>query len=304
MSVEVLYSGCMSASSGHLRIGELSKRVGVSPELLRAWERRYGLMDPTRSTGGFRLYSDADELRVRQMQAHLDQGLSAAQAAEAARTGVEPRRESADVVALAGAESVAGLLDAIERYDEQAANAVLDRALAALTTEAVLVEVVMPTLRAVGERWVGGTLAISQEHFAAHLLRGRLMGLARGWERGIGPLALLACPSGEQHDLPLLLFGISLRSAGWRIAFLGADTPIETIERAATVLQPDAVVLCAVAPEHLLAVERDLTELARRTTVAIGGPGVDSALAERVGAVRLEGDLMTAAAAFAQRGRP
>ena len=294
----------MSASSGHLRIGELSKRVGVSPELLRAWERRYGLLEPTRSTGGFRLYSDADEFRVRQMQAHLEQGLSAAQAAEAARTGLEPRREPDGATALGGAETVDELLDAIERYDAQAVNTALDRALATLSTEAVLVEVVIPALRTIGDRWAEGTLAISQEHFAAHLLRGRLMGLARGWGRGIGPLAVLACPSGEQHDLPLLLFGISLRSAGWRIAFLGADTPIETIERAVTRLQPSAVVLNAVDPEYLRAVERELTELARRTTLAIGGQGVDPALAERVGAVLLEGHLVTAAATFAQRGRP
>ena len=293
----------MDSPTGHLRIGELSRRVGVSPELLRAWERRYRLMEPTRSAGGFRLYSDADELRVRRMQAHLELGLSAAQAAEAARTGVELLPEPDESAALVGTEMVDKLLDAIERYDEQAANAVLDRALAALTTEAVLVDIVIPTLRAVGERWVEGTLAIAQEHFAVHLLRGRLLGLARGWGLGIGPLALLACPSGEQHDLPLLLFGISLRSAGWRIAFLGADTPIETIERAAAELQPDAVVLSAAAPEHLRAVDRDLTELARRTTVAIGGPGVDPGLAERVGAVRLEGDLATAAATFAHLGR-
>ncbi len=117
--------------------------------------------------------------------------------------------------------------------------------------------------------------------------------------------------AGERYDeqaanavLSLLIFGISLRSAGWRIAFLGADTPIETIERAASELQPDAVVLSAVAPEHLLAVERDLTELARRTTVAIGGQGADPGLAERVGAVRLEADLARAAATFAHRGRP
>ncbi len=294
----------MPAPNGHLRIGELSRRVGVSPELLRAWERRYGLIEPTRSSGGFRLYSDADELRVRRMQAHLELGLSAAQAAEAARTGVELLPEPDDGAALGGTEMVDTLLDAIERYDEQAANAVLDRALAILTTEAVLVDIVMPTLRTIGERWIEGTLAISQEHFAAHLLRGRLLGLARGWGLGIGPLALLACPSGEQHDLPLLLFGISLRSAGWRIAFLGANTPVETIERAAAELQPDAVVLSAVAPEHLLAVERELTELARRTTVAIGGHGADLGLAERVGAVRLEGDLVTAAATFARRVRP
>jgi MerR family transcriptional regulator, light-induced transcriptional regulator len=67
-----------------LRIGELARRVGVSQDLLRAWERRYGLLEPVRSPGGFRLYSEADEQRVRRMQAHLALGLAAAQAARAA----------------------------------------------------------------------------------------------------------------------------------------------------------------------------------------------------------------------------
>src|ERR687898_159398 len=82
------------AESAHLRIGALSRRVGVSPELLRAWEQRYGLLQPVRSAGGFRLYSTADEERVRSMRRHLDGGVSAAQAArlalaEAARPGGE-----------------------------------------------------------------------------------------------------------------------------------------------------------------------------------------------------------------------
>src|SRR5215213_4087010 len=67
-----------------LRIGELSRRLGVSDHVLRAWERRYGLLRPVRSAGGFRLYSAADLDRVRRMQAHLAQGLSAAEAARAA----------------------------------------------------------------------------------------------------------------------------------------------------------------------------------------------------------------------------
>src|SRR4051794_34213685 len=70
--------------SSHLRIGALSRRVGVSPELLRAWEQRYGLLQPTRSAGGFRLYSTADEERIRAMRRHLDAGVSAAQAARLA----------------------------------------------------------------------------------------------------------------------------------------------------------------------------------------------------------------------------
>ena len=73
-----------------VRIGELSRRLGVSVHVLRAWESRYGLLQPTRSTGGFRLYSAADEARIRRMQAHLDEGLSAA---EAARTVLREERK-------------------------------------------------------------------------------------------------------------------------------------------------------------------------------------------------------------------
>jgi DNA-binding transcriptional MerR regulator len=70
-------------ASAELRIGELSRRLGVSDHVLRAWERRYGLLRPMRSPGGFRLYSEDDERRVRRMQVHLSRGLSAAEAARA-----------------------------------------------------------------------------------------------------------------------------------------------------------------------------------------------------------------------------
>ena len=291
----------MDAVDGHLRIGELSRRVGVTPELLRAWERRYGLMQPTRSAGGFRLYSEADEVRVRRMTSHLDDGLSAAQAARAALE----QRDSPETAAAANpGESAAALEEALASYDEQSAHGVLDRSLATFSTEAVLVDIVMPVLHSLGERWAAGQLTIAQEHFASSVLRGRLLGVARGWGRGAGPVALLACPPGEQHDLPLLLFGITLREAGWRIVFLGAETPISTVERAVVAVAPRAVVLSAARPEPLRAVEQELTALATRVTVAIGGPGADAALAERAGAVLLAGDPVDAAASFAARISP
>ncbi|HXV03786.1 MAG TPA: MerR family transcriptional regulator, partial [Gaiellaceae bacterium] len=79
------------SSDPQLRIGELSRRTGVAPELLRAWERRYGLLRPQRSEGGFRLYSGADERRVELMRRHLRRGLAAAEAARlAAAAGDTP----------------------------------------------------------------------------------------------------------------------------------------------------------------------------------------------------------------------
>jgi len=283
--------------SGYLRIGELSRRSGVSPELLRAWERRYGLLRPTRSQGGFRLYSSADEARVRAMQESLAGGISAAQAARAAL--LEPAGGEAPAPDLSN--SRAALQKALERYDEGEANSLFDGLIATFGTDTVLVEVVMPLLRSLGEGWVEGRITVAQEHFASSVLRGRLLGLARGWGHGSGPAAVLACPPGEQHDLPLLVFGIALREAGWRITFLGADTPIATIESAASAVAARAVVLATITPKWLRAVEQELRALTRQTTVAVGGPGAEPALAERLGAVLLDGDPVGGAAAFAGR---
>jgi len=179
----------MEAPAGRslLRIGELSRRVGVSDHLLRAWESRYGLLQPVRSPGGFRLYSEADESRIRQMQAYL-----------------------------------AGL----------------------------------------GRRWQDGTASVAMEHFASNVIRGRLAGLARGWGSGHGPQALLACPPGELHDLALMMFGIVLHRNGWRIDYLGANTPVEELARAAGLSRPDLVVLAATRAETLGPLRTELAPLA------------------------------------------
>ncbi|HEU0193981.1 MAG TPA: MerR family transcriptional regulator, partial [Gaiellales bacterium] len=227
------------SDEGVLRIGELSRRVGVSPEVLRAWERRYGVLRPTRSEGGFRLYSTADEERVRRMLALQRQGLSAAVAARTAGTDdAEPPAAPAG----SADELRRVLADALDRFDEAAANRAFDRALGTLSLDTLLQEVVLDYLADLGERWSAGLASVAQEHFASNVIRGRLLGLARDWGQGGGPLALLACPPGELHDLGLICFGLALRAQGWRIAFLGADTPIDTLKHTADRLHPDLIV--------------------------------------------------------------
>jgi MerR family transcriptional regulator, light-induced transcriptional regulator len=251
------------------RIGELSRRSGVSPDLLRAWERRYGLLEPSRSAGGLRLYSEDDVVRVRAMQSQLEAGLAAAEAAAVA------------VSARAGAEGV-GDAPALRReldtallgYDEAGAHAVFDTLMARLSLDAVLGDVVVPLLHDIGERWERGEITIAQEHFASTVLRGRLLGLARGWGAGFGPLALLACAPGEQHDLGLLAFGLALRGRGWRIVYLGPDTPVASVAEAAHTSRPRRVVVSAVDQEALETHRSELLELAREHPLAVGGAAV------------------------------
>ena len=283
----------MSTAQGALRIGEFARRVGVKPELLRAWERRYELLQPLRSDGGFRLYTEADAERVMRMRRALDEGLSAAEAARVALASDSPERPAED----AGER----LYAAIESYDEPGLHAVLDESLAALGIEVVLRDVILPTLRRVGLAWEQGTLEIGHEHFASNLMRGRLLALARLWGRGGGPLAVLACAPGEAHDISLIAFGLVLRSHGWRILFLGADTPFATLTQTAERTRPALAVLASFDPGLLEAAQAPLRRLAKIAPLALSGPGASDELARRAGARRLDGDLVAAANEVARR---
>jgi DNA-binding transcriptional MerR regulator len=282
-------------------ISELSRRVGVSAARLRAWERRYGLLHPRRTRGNYRLYSAVDEARVRLMQRHLVQGMPAAQAAElatAARFSVVPG--TASDVNLAEADAVRHeMQDALERYDETGAQRALERLFATFSPTTVVRDVLLPYLHEIGERWASAHLTVAQEHFASSFLHARLLALARGWDRGLGPRALLACGPGEQHTLGLIAFGIALHQIGWRITYLGADTPIPMVGQVADATEPDIVVIVAALPGRLSGRVDELRDLADRWPLALAGAGVNDALAAACGARHLAQDPVTAAGSVA-----
>ena len=284
-----------------LRIGELSRRVGVSSQVLRAWEARYGLLNPARSSGGFRLYSDSDERRVRRMKLHLAEGLSAAEAARAAiaEAPAPPPTDIADESGWATATDLVELSSAwqhaLDDFDEPAAQAALDRLLSEFSLATTLRDVVLPYLRTLGERWRQGDATIAQEHFASNVIRGRLAGLARDWGSGHGPRAILACPPGELHDLSLMIFGIVLSRNGWRVEYLGADTPVEELLRAVRRSRPDLVVVAATTTNRFDAISTELAGLAGVAPLVLAGAGATQRAADGVSARLLTGDPVTAA---------
>jgi MerR family transcriptional regulator, light-induced transcriptional regulator len=277
----------VSTGGGH-RIGEFARRVGVTPELLRAWEQRYGLLRPVRTAGGFRLYGEEDAERVTRMRRALGEGLSAA---EAARVALEPAPSSDRLIE----DARARLMSAIESYDEASVQTVLDDGLAAFGLEAFVRDLILPALTAVGRGWEQGGIEISQEHFASNVIRGRLLSLARLWGRGAGPLALLACAPGEQHDISLLAFGLILRSHGWRILFLGANTPLSTLAVTASRTAPAVIVLVTFDTALVKTEAAALRRLARTTPLRLSGPGAPPDLTGQLRVRRLDGDLIEAA---------
>jgi MerR family transcriptional regulator, light-induced transcriptional regulator len=275
-----------------VRIGELSRRVGVGQETLRAWERRYGVLRPRRTGGGYRVYGSDDEARARRMRELIQGGWAASEAAN---------EVSAALTAEPWAAETADLLGPLVGYDSAGAHAALDRILGARSLDSALRDVVLPVLHEVGEGWARGELSVAQEHFATELVTGRLRGLAREWDEGLGPRAVLACPSGERHDIGLLCCGLALHRRGWRVTYLGPDTPTEALESTIGLVDPTLVVIGAVQPEPLHAAASALARISRRVKVAVGGAGATPTLALAAGAAHLGSDPVSAAAELSVR---
>ncbi|HET7349550.1 MAG TPA: MerR family transcriptional regulator [Marmoricola sp.] len=294
----------MANVQARMRIGELARRTGVTPELLRAWEQRYGLLRPERSRGGFRLYSGADEERVRRTTALIETGVSAGEAARQAAETHDAETRAAEARAAKERESeierpvvevLAGeLQEALDRFDAVAANDVLDRLFGAVSVDYAVSHVLIPYLHELGERWADGTVNVAQEHFASHLLRGRLLGLAGDWGVRHPRTALLACLPGEAHDLGLVMLGLLLQGRGWRVAFLGADTPVDTIEESVPMVRPSLVVLGTYRAKEFRAHRDAVARLAAVTRVAVAGPVEEKEVAD-LGAELLANDIVAAA---------
>ena len=285
----------MDAGHSRWRIKEFAAIVGVPEATLRAWERRYDLLQPERTAGGFRLYSQADERRIRSMQAHMARGIAAAEAAGLALSEsaveVEPPQRPAALVE--------ALLEAAEAFDATRFDVMLDAAFG-LGPVVAIRDVVLPVLGAIGRRWERSEITVGHEHFASHLVERRLLMLATGWEAGRGPLALLACPSGERHTLGLVCFGLVLAERGWRISYLGADTPVDQVLDVSGSMSPTVVILCALDRQHLTNSIATITELAARHHTIIAGTGADADLARLLGAHLAAGDPVASAHALAE----
>src|SRR5688572_658842 len=135
----------------YLQIGPFSRLVGVSPDLLRAWERRYGVPAPARTAGGVRLYARADEELVLAMRSGLDRGLTAAEAARIATTAASDAAAGGEARELGALRT--RLEAALTGFDETGAQEELDRLFGAYSLDTALSEVILPYLRELGDRW-------------------------------------------------------------------------------------------------------------------------------------------------------
>ncbi len=219
--------------------------TGLKADVVRAWERRYGLPRPRRTAGGHRLYTQRDIHTLQWLQARQAEGLRICQAVQLWReleaTGQDPLAEVSKATSPLEEARLAWLRAGLD-FNEASAEAALQAAFAVHPLETVLEQILQRSLQDLGERWYRGEVSAQQEHFLSELTMRHLHHLMAAMPLSTqkGRL-LIGTPPGEHHAFPALLLAVRLRWRGWDVVYLGTDVPLEHLQEAMSLVQPSAV---------------------------------------------------------------
>lgn len=277
------------------RIHMAAEMTGVSEGLIRAWERRYGVLKPKRTPSGYRAYTQADIEVLKRLKKLTEEGVAIA---EAVRLLPKIKREAKEHVdSLDGPRKAPQeeqftqwrqeVLVAAERLDQQSIEAVLDDAMASMPPVSFFEEVILPLQREVGDRWHAGRLTIAEEHLVTQAARQRVLTLLHQAPKRARRHVVAACFPTEDHELGLMGVALKFRHAGWRVTFLGARTPPEHLARVVRAVKPDLVALSAVSQDEETmrsALGQVISMLPQGAKVVLGGA---AALASRETAAQL-----------------
>jgi DNA-binding transcriptional MerR regulator/methylmalonyl-CoA mutase cobalamin-binding subunit len=237
-----------SYTSGFYPIRTVSELTGVNAITLRAWESRYGLIEPVRKKSGHRLYTQSHINLITRVVGLLDRGMRIGQVRdlldsehdETTSTPSDSDQEKTD----SWRQYVDGMLAATVSFNEDGLEQIYNEALSNYPTKTVTNRLLAPLLAELGSRWEAGMGSIAEEHFFAFYLRNKLGARFHHRARNTsGPKLLIACLPGERHEVGLLLFALAANEAGYRTVILGADMPLEEMSAAAAKTDCDGIVL-------------------------------------------------------------
>ncbi len=269
----------------------VSRRTGLTPDVLRAWERRYGAVRPSRSSGR-RLYNDADVQRLRLLRRAARAGRRIGQistlstpalkklvsederAMESEPKPAPTRLEGSKKSGPDEAHDLGAVLDecigAVNDLDAAGLEAALARAMVAFGRIAAAERVALPLMEEIGSMWQEGKLRVAHEHLASAVVRSFLGDPGNGRNPGAGGAALVvATPAGQRHELGALASVTTAASGGWQVTYLGPDLPADEIAAAARMKNASAVALSIVYPADDPHLHQELRKLRRLLPAAL-----------------------------------
>jgi DNA-binding transcriptional MerR regulator/methylmalonyl-CoA mutase cobalamin-binding subunit len=252
-------------------IRTVAERTGLTPHVIRAWERRYGAISPERSSGNHRLYSDSDVERLGLLHRAVCNGHSIGKIARLPDDDLRELAFDREISAAALTDQdgpVAALrariLEAVARFDDPALSEELRKALLTLGQQGMLQRVVAPLAWEIGELWRAGELTAGHEHFFTAAVKIFLGELTRQFATPLSaPRIIVATPTGQLHELGAVMAAATAANLGWRPIYLGPGLPAHEIAGAALRNEAAAIALSIIYPGDDPIVARELTDLAR-----------------------------------------
>lgn len=278
-------------SSARYKVAAVTQMTGISPFVLRMWERRYGPFARTRTDGGGRLYDDEDVARLRLVKRLVDAGHAIGEVARlapgelsriTARYHAAPARDDGKLF-----ETVADrFVEAVSRLDTDAAARAFTQGALFLDPIDVVEKLARPILQRIGDGWESGVVSIAVEHAATAVIRAHLETFLR---RGTGPRCVSATPEGELHEIGALGAAIAASRGGWDVVYLSASVPAVELAGAVRQLGARAALLSIVALPPRLAkrsIGDALRELPAGCELVVGGAGVPADVSRDVRVAR------------------
>jgi len=263
------------------RIHRVAKLTGLSKDVIRVWERRYGLVKPSRSSNRYREYSDEEVALLRFVKAQMEQGATIGSLAAEGHDSLVARMRVATPVSAEDQKPHERLLDdlmgSLDPLDKAGFERRLNGAVAVIPFEEAVQRILLPLQRRIGELWHQGLLDIAVEHYVTKIVQQKLFAVMNQLPvNESGPRVLIACPEGETHEIGAQAVAYIAATKGCHVYYLGPNLPSSALVTFCETITPDLVLLSLteVKPEAAALQQlKELELLAARWSVAVGGQG-------------------------------
>ena len=264
------------------RIHRVAKLTGLSKDVIRVWERRFGLLKPTRGANRYRNYSDEDVTLLRFLKEQLDAGSSIGELAKLGREELLGRaRASAPRVSFVDntfSRLLRELLSTLNPFDRVIFEKRLNGAVAVVPFEEALHGILLPLQEQVGQLWHEGHVNVAIEHYVTKQIQQKIFSAMNQLPVAeFGAKVIVACPPGEEHDIAALAVAYRCRVRGCRVYYLGANVPIASLTNLCDKVKPDLTIISfplALPEANAAALVQSLThEVVPASRLAVGGHG-------------------------------
>ena len=266
-------------SAATYSIKAVAEATGLTVETLRAWERRYRVIEPMRGAGGHRLYTARDVSRLRRLRETTARGHPIGKIAHLSNDALRRLLSDEDGEDAAARSLIERILAAVGKYRPTECDQAMAMAFALLSPLEAVRNVLSPALHEVGERWHRGEISIAQERIASNCARRQLWALLHTFNSvAKGPAVMFATLSGEHHELGILMYAMIAASLSLRTFYLGPDLPAEEVARCAREIDAMAIAISLVNHDQIEATLAQLHALRRElpdeVEIWLGGPGL------------------------------